>query len=263
LSVLNLYRSGDSVLDDAHSSLENQIRSAILNGQKEEATKLAQAAYASKDQSEEMLAWIAGVLHEKRIKSAFPLMNQFIERFPDSLQLPRIYLADIYANLGQFDRASLYARIYLRLAKDRGILDRLENLNIAREGVSKAFLLLTAAYTELGARSYSKRVLQYARHLHLTESMAKFIDEELHRLDQELRNSENIAVDQTWEKFFVDGVAHANEIIQRCQDKGFPDLALRMRIIYESFRADSSFRVDSQEMFMIPVTMANGSAMLR
>ena len=67
------------------------------------------------------------------------------------------------ANAGQPDPATQLAREYLRLVKEKGSLGpRLAEFPNVRLGASKAFLVMTAAYTHMGARSYSGRVLQFA-----------------------------------------------------------------------------------------------------
>ena len=128
---------------------------------------------------------------EKGIPAASEFLKTFVTRFPASLYLPRIYLADGLARAGRFDEATDHARRYLRLAKDGKVFETLGKTRILRHGVSHAFLLLTAAYTELGARSYSEGILKHALTFDLAPDFVGKVQQELARIAVELRDPAN------------------------------------------------------------------------
>src|SRR5262245_34943665 len=137
---------------------EQLIRAALRKADAAACEAAAREAFDDQTVGEDGLAWVAAMMFENDIRPAFDLLETFVERFPESLHLGRVYLADLSAQAGRFDQATDQARVYLRQARDRNVLPTLADRPIVQDGVSRAGLLLTAAYTELGARSYSTRV---------------------------------------------------------------------------------------------------------
>jgi hypothetical protein len=122
----------------AGSSYEDRINKALANNQLGEVESLARQAFADSAADEGNLAWVAAVAEEKGVPSASEFLELFVSRYPASLHLPRIYLADNLARAGRFDEATESSRRYLRLAKDAGIFETLGNTRILRHGVSHA-----------------------------------------------------------------------------------------------------------------------------
>lgn len=240
------------------SSYEDRINQALASNQPGEVERLARQAFADPAADEGNLAWVAAVAEEKGVPSAGELLEAFVNRYPASLHLPRIYLADNLARAGRFDEATEHARRYLRLAKDADVFAKLGNTRILRHGVSHAFLLLTAAYTELGARSYSEGVLKQALLFDLDPDFARKIQQELARLAMEKRDPSNKATNEKWNAFFSNG-SGADGLYEACTSKGFPILAKRVDLLDGHFRFNAQFKVGESEWYLL-VNVTSGNA---
>lgn len=244
------------------SSYEERINQALASNQLGEVEGLARQAFADPAADEGNLAWVAAVAEEKGVPSAREFLEQFVTRYPASLHLPRIYLADGLARAGRFDQATEHARHYLRLAKDAGILGKLTNTRILRHGVSHAFLLLTSAYTELGARSYSEGVLKHALQFDLVPDFVSKIQQELARLAVEMREPANKAINEQWNAFFASG-SGADGLYEACTSKGFPAMAKRVDLLDGHFRFNSQFKVGEAELYLlVNVTSDNANILM-
>ncbi|HEY5810808.1 MAG TPA: hypothetical protein VIT67_22750 [Povalibacter sp.] len=246
----------------AGSSYEDRINGALANNQLGEVERLARQAFADPAADEGNLAWVAAVTEEKVVPSAPEFLESFVSRYPASLHLPRIYLAGNLARAGRFDEATEQARRYLRLAKDAGIFANLGSTRILRHGVSHAFLLLTAAYTELGARSYSEGVLKHALHFDLEPDFAQKIQQELARLAVEMRDPSNRASNQRWNAFFSKGTG-ADDLYEACTSRGFPILAKRVDLLDGHFRFNAQFTVGESELYLLVDVTAENANILR
>ena len=234
----------------AGSSYEDRINRALANQQLGEVEQLARQAFEDPKADEGNLAWVAAVADEKGVPSASEFLELFVNRYPASLHLPRIYLADSMARAGRFDEASEHARRYLRLAKDAGILGKLSNTRILRHGVSHAFLLLTSAYTELGARSYSEGVLKHALQFDLVPDFVSKMRQELARLAAEMREPPHKAINEQWNAFFANG-SGADGVYEVCTSKGFPIMAKRVDLLDGHFRFNAQFEVGDTELYLL------------
>jgi hypothetical protein len=128
--------------------------------------------------------------------------------------------------------------------------------------VSRAFLLVTCAYTELGARSYSKRVLKYARQFAIAENWLETFTLEQLRLDAELNEPDNKAVDDKWDRFFLGGNG-IESLYTICAQRKFPLMAKRLELIEASFRFSRSFKVDEQETLLLALLSKGNVCALR
>jgi hypothetical protein len=241
---------------------KQRIASAIETDSLANAVEIASDAFNDAQTEEDVLAWIAAVMYEKNIQAGFDLIQLFVKRFPNSLHLPRIYLAELLSRASRFDETTDHARHYLRLAQDSGVLSKLSANAILNRGVSHAFLLLTSAYTELGARSYSKRVLERGLCLGLTPDWEHIMKEEMKRLEQELLDQNAAATDQLWESFFTRGKG-ADEVFRLCTERGFQLLAKRVDLLEGNFRFNADFRVDDQELLLLTFITENNVYLLR
>lgn len=236
---------------------QKQIKDALDAGQYVEALQLARAAFADEPLDEFLAAWTANAIYEHNIDQGFDLLEAFIKKFPQSLHLPHVYLADIFACSELYEAASEYARYYLRQVKERAWL-----LNpIIQDGLSRSFLLLTCVYTQLGARSYSQRVLHRAFGHKLTDAGRQAIQAELARLQEEMRLPENQALDDAWETFFELGHG-ATELHQMCMQRDCPMMARRIELLEANFRDNSAFKVDANEMFLLVFESDEQTALL-
>ena len=242
----------------AGSSYEDRINEALKSNQPGEVEKLARQAFDDPAADEGNLAWVAAVADEKGVPSASEFLELFVSRYPASLHLPRIYLADSLVRAGRFDEGSEHARRYLRLAKDSKIFEKLGSTRILRHGVSHAFLLLTAAYTELGARSYSEGVLKHALHFDLVPDFVDKIRQELGRLAVEMRDPSNKATNEKWNAFFASGTG-ADALYEACTSRGFPILAKRVDLLDGNFRFNPKFEVGETELYLL-VNVTNENA---
>lgn len=127
---------------------EGRIKQATESGRADEIESIAREAFGDASLEEGLLAWIAAVTYEKGVRAAPDFLELFVKRYPTSLHLPRVYLSNLFARARRYDDATEHARRYLRQAKDAGVLVNLGSARILREGVSRAFLLLTAVYSE-------------------------------------------------------------------------------------------------------------------
>jgi hypothetical protein len=240
------------------SSYEGRIRQAIERGQPAEIETIAREAFGDTALEEGSFAWITAATYEKGLRAAPEFLQLFVKRCPASLHLPRVYLSNVLARAGRFDDATEHARRYLRQAKNAGVLANLGPARILREGVSRAFLLLTAAYTELGARSYSERVLKHALEFELVPNMIDSIKQELSRLAGEERAPANKAANEKWEAFLANG-SGADVIYKLCVDRNCPILAKRVDLLEGNFRFNRQFIISEAEIFML-VDLTEGGA---
>jgi hypothetical protein len=201
------------------------------------------------------------MMYENDIRAGFDLLEAFVERFPESLHLCRVYLADVFAQVGQFDHATEQARIYLRQARDRGVFPALADNRLAQAGVSRALLLLTAAYTELGARSYSARVLRWAAQFGVAPDWIDSLRDERLRLLGELKDRVNAKLDAKWEEFFASG-RHVDDLCKLCADRGFPLMAQRLALLEANFRFNLAFTVGEPEILQLVLATAGDEHVL-
>ncbi len=201
---------------------------------------------------EALLGWGILVATESGLECAGEYRTWFMEQFPESVLPVKIEYADYLAGNGNFDEATQIAREYLRLITDSGHIENLEEFTNVRAGASKAFLLLTAAYTESGARSYSRRVLEYASGYPLHPSFLARYQVELERLRDELQDEGNRQLNETWESFFQDGT-HADELCELCQQRDCPMLARRVDLLEGNFRFKRGFGVGTEGILWLVV----------
>lgn len=106
---------------------------------------------------------------------------------------------------------------------------------------------MTSAYTELGARSYSVRVLDVAKRIS-PAAAAQYFDPELVRLKEELHDSENQKRDSLWEEFFSSG-SNIDQLYKLTE--AYPLMQRRIDLIEGQFRFNSEFKVEEEEIFWI------------
>ena len=122
--------------------------------------------------------------------------------------------------------------------------------------------MLTAAYTELGARSYSEGILKHALHFELLPDFITNIKQELARLAVEMRNPSNRATNEKWNAFFASG-SGADALYEECTNKGFPILAKRVDLLDGNFRFNPQFKVGEAELYLlVNVTSENANILM-
>lgn len=193
-------------------------------------------------------AWCAGVAHMSEVDGADVVVARFMEQFPMSLHPIQVDWAERRVWQGAIDDGTNEARAYLNRVRYRtDIPTAMEENDNVRDGCCRALLLLTAAYTELGARSYSRRVLGYALVCQNDLYWQRRFRAEYARIDQELAEPRNTAVDRVWEEFFRDG-RNARDLASYCETKGYPILSRRVATLAEMFAETPGFTVDDAEM---------------
>jgi hypothetical protein len=228
---------------------EKGIRKALKHGDKDKAAVLVETAFGDDKAAEEVLAWVAGVAYENELTSVLGVIPEFLQRFPNSLHLIRVYYADLCAAQEQFDLATTHARLYIRLAREAGLLDQLEGHSLLQEGIGRSFLLLSSAYTELGARSYSRRVLEFGLEHDVHSSWKDSYKQERDSLAQELKEPEFKKKDEVWERFFKKGKGGA-DVLQIAKTAQYDDMTLRLECLEDKLKTDKDFRIGPEEMLM-------------
>lgn len=237
------------------SKLENLIKQALVVGNVRDVVNSLEASFANDGVEEHELAWALGVVFENNISEAFGFIPVFVEKYPQSLHPVRVFYSDLLARQGQYYLGTDEARLYLRCLSDSGLIDDLQGKPVLQDGVARAWLLLSAVYTEVGARSYSKRVIDAGLKCTVSSSWVDTFNKELSQLDDELRVSDLKSLDKKWERFFAssDGWGYLDNY---CQEKKFSLLQKRIELIKDNYKFNPSFNL-SDEMLKV-VTQSNG-----
>lgn len=227
---------------------KNEILKALEIKDFTQVVKLSESAFDKEPQNEELLAFVSAIIFEKQIWNAVKLIPEFVNRFPNSLHAIRIYFADILSRQNKFDSSTTEARIYLRLVKDNNLLENCSN-DIINNSIGHGFLFLTSAYTTIGARSYSTRVLELGSKF-VSDYWKNIYSDELKTIDKELKEPNNQESDSLWEIFFKTG-KNADLLFKLAKDSGFEDLSKRIDLIESNFRFNSDYKVNELEIFQL------------
>jgi hypothetical protein len=203
-----------------------------VRGDKSGIAELTRRAFQDKDANEIELAFVAGIVFEKKVESAFNCLGEFVHRFPDSRQTIRVYLAGLLIQLERYDEAASNARYYLRLLKDDGSFNDLEKTVFLRGGVGRAFLFLWPVYGMIGARTHSLKILEMALSLGIKDEAKDWCREDMDLIRKELLVPENKALDDIWESF-LQGKNRGfwQKLYDVCIDKGAPEMARRVELL--------------------------------
>ena len=240
---------------------EEKFREYVAAKNKLGAEKLVLKLFSDPSSQEHELAWFAGAVHELNLDGAFGVLYDFVIRFPGSAHPVRALLADLHARTSRCDLTTPHSRLYLRTARELGLFETMGETKIIRDGISWAFLLLTSAYTELGARSYSKSILEMSLSHALSENWKSSIEAEIQTLDKELNTPENKALDLEWVSFFKSG-RFADKLHKSCKQKVYEEMADIVDLIETNFRFNSNYTVTPETAFKIVITDKNNSRVL-
>ena len=232
---------------------KKEIIESLQRNDLKKTEELANSAFNVEPENEYLLAFVATIVFEnlileRQIVSSANLIFQFVEKFPNSLYPIRIYFSDLLIRQKNYDAAATEARIYLRVALDNNQFKKPYNETI-KDTIGRAFYFLTTAYTDLGAKDYSKRILNYALE-YATPHWTEVYKQELLQLDNELKNQETKEINIKWEQFFESGV-FANDLYNLCISKGFNDMAKRVDLLEGHFRFDKNFKIDKSEVLKL------------
>jgi hypothetical protein len=236
------------------AALSAELKPAIGSGDETRAVAILEELKNLREKHpqevEGLLAW--GILAGCELKCDFTreYVSWFMDTYPNSPMPVRIEYAQYLANSDQPDDASEIARAYLRLIRDQGTLSKLAQFPTIQVGVTKAFWIVTAATTHVGARSYSKRVLIHAGQFVLATAIAPQLASEITRLERELAHGEAQRKDTVWEAFFQTG-AKGIQLAKYCESLKCPRLATRVELIEGRFRfnAGSGYQVREDETY--------------
>ncbi|MGC0118608.1 hypothetical protein [Pseudoalteromonas piscicida] len=221
----------------------------LTKGQHQKYVELVKKA-TNELSDENTLAKLVGLIFENDIVEGFWLIEDFVNKHPNSLHIIRVYLSDLWARQGKFDEAANEARIYLWMLNETGLLTSNLDNPILLEGIARSLLLLTSVYTEAGARSYSIRVLQRGFSLRLAQHWKEHFKKEQRKLESELKEASCNKSDLDWEQFFGTGNCFVN-IEKICEIKRFNYLQKRVELISNNFKFNSSYKVDEREQLML------------
>lgn len=215
--------------------------------------RLSIKAFDKEIENENLLGFICGVIFENQMYDLKDLFFKFRDKYPFSLHPVRVFISDLLTRVNRFDDATTESRFYLRAVLENKQLENPQN-EIIKSYIGKAFYLTTCVYTEVGARSYSKNIINYANSIisdkwH-NEYWSKVYADEIERLDKELQEDNNKAINDKWNNFFKTG-ENSSELYELCMKNDFKDMARRVDLIESNFRFNPEYKVDIQEVFML------------
>lgn len=210
----------------------DKVKELAASGDLKGIAEISRRAFQDKNADEHDLAFVAGVVFEKQVDSVYQVIVEFVDRFPNSRHTIRVYLASLLIQQERHDEAASNARYYLRLLKDNGDFNGLENTKFLRDGVGKAFLFLWPVYGKVGARTHSMRILEMALSLGIKDEAKGWCQEDMDLIRKELMVPENKTLDDLWESFF-DGKNPSiwDKLYDVCIGKGAPELARRVELL--------------------------------
>ena len=240
--------------NETPESIEKKLREACRTNDEPAFDKLMNLAVELKGVDpkirESLLGW--GVLSacEFQFPCASKYLPWFLETFPHSAVPVRVEYARYLAQTGNEDQATEFARDYLRDMRDFGLLKASGMTPMFKSGVSRAFILLTAAYTMMGARSYSQRVLDHALMFDIDEQHQQYYQVEQQRLNQELTEPANQSLDEKWELFFRKNAQDFMELHDMCVRNEYLLLAKRLELLNGQFQFVKEFKMDESEIYL-------------
>lgn len=239
-------------LSEKQSALVKEFETAVNTKDYIKAITICDAALREQKENEFFNAAFVQALCEQRIP-CFEQIRNFLEIYPNSLYPVRVYLAEVLCSDGAFDDCVSEARYFIRLVWDHYHND-FNNVDHKRtkEFLLKAFILACTVYIAAGARTHAKKILMYARE-YATSGWQQHYDMELVKLTEELKDETLQAIDAKWEAFFNNGL-HYMELYQSCAEKGYTELAIRLRLLKQKFDNESDFKIDMNTFMLVVLT---------
>lgn len=175
------------------------------------------------------------------------IFKNFLSENPHVIHPAQVSLAACRAETGRLDSETELARDYIRRFSNTPNFENLEAKSFQSHVLGRAYMLLTSAYTTIGARSYSIRILKTALANTISEIMRAHIENEIERLDKELRSQSYETLDELWEEFFKDG-RNFVELHRRCEAERMDLLAKRLELLSGQFRFQLGYSISESEM---------------
>ncbi len=226
--------------------------------------QLAKVAEALRDafndyfDDEPFQAWCCGFAFAADIEESTPLMEEFLRQYPLSLYPVKVDLAEQLITKGQIDSGANEARHYLALLHENELPNLMQQNEALQDSVARAFLLLSSVYTEIAARSYSKRLFAQALELPLDSYWNGRFQEEIQELDRELQIQGLTLADNKWEEFFRSG-AGEKDLKYACEVRGFPILRKRLELLGEQLRAHPDRPLNAEEIYQLVYQTEEGA----
>lgn len=177
----------------------------------------------------------------------FKFMEAFLNANPDTFHISRVFLAEFHAGEKRYEMATEYARTFLKMYNKIADKQPVNDLSGMMNSVAHAHLLMTAVYTDLGARSYSQRILNRALSMPIPPAFKEHLEKEVASLQKELEIPEAAALDQKWEEFFQ-SAKNFSELHALVKSKGYELLTRRLELLESNFRFKQGYTVDQEEM---------------
>ncbi len=218
-------------------------------------------AFDDYDGEEDFAAWLAGVAHSSECPASGTMLARFLERYPQSWHPIQVDWAETLLREGRVDEGSNEARAYLHRLQQTGLSQQVRESEMIRYGVCRAFLILSAVYTEIAARTYSARILEYCLVLDLDGYWQRRLSMEYQRLKEELRDPKLAAADAKWERFFRSGEG-AEDLLVACRARNFKLLARRIEVVAGNFQENPAYRPGDEELFQLLYQTDKGAFVL-
>lgn len=226
----------------------SEFETAIKSNNKEQQVLILKKAFEEKGFKSEVMHELAGAIASYNLPY-ISLLEAFCDANPNVPHIAEIRLADYYAGIQRMDEATARARQFLSKLRGSELEKNPYSNPFFHSLMLRAYLLMTAAYTQLGARTYSHRLIEKALALNPTEAFDSKLKNEIQNLDTELQDESAATIDQKWENFFASG-ENFDELHELCLNNGFPQMARRLDLIHGNFKFKPGFKVDDAEMLM-------------
>jgi len=237
------------------------VHDAMESGDTSAMEDIVPQAFHDHHEDEEFTAWLTGVAFGANLGVMADLMRRHVELFPASIHPVRVDAAEMLLAQGKIDEGSNEARAYLKILATKDFAAELAKSEITRQSAARAFLMMTAVSTEVGARSYSLRVLAYALEHEFGEYWNQRLRGEAESIRAELQDPRNQTLDAPWEAFYASGEGEA-ELVELCRLCRLPITARRVVILAEEFREKPEFKIGREEILQLVYQTPDGAFVL-
>ncbi|MBL7545210.1 MAG: hypothetical protein JNL11_15435 [Bdellovibrionaceae bacterium] len=224
----------------------SEFENAIKNKNSELQISILKKALEEKGFQSPEMSELAGAIANYNLP-LITLLEAYCNANPDIPHMAEVRLADYYASKDRMDDTTARARQFLSKLRGSEGEKNPSAYPVLLNLMARSYLLLTAAYTHLGARSYSQRVLRKGLSLPLAENFEKRLSNEIQMLETELQDADAARLDQRWEDFFQGG-ENFEELHALCVKNQFPQMAKRLELLHDNFRFNTSFQIDDAEI---------------
>lgn len=230
------------------SNYIEQFEQAIKSKDQKQQIAILQKALEETGIESEVMSELAGAVASYNLPF-IQFLEAFCNAIPNVPHIAEVRLADYYASTNRLDDATARARQFLSKLRGTEIEKDPAAHPFFHKLMVRAYLLMTAAYTQLGARSYSQRILFKGIALNPPEPFLDRVSNEIQTLQAELKDQHAAELNAKWEEFFQHG-ANYDEVYNLAQKNNFPNLARRLEILEGNFRFNTEFVITDAEILM-------------